>query len=126
MARDGLKNHQTVTSTTAIMEKFQTEVFEMFTLMDVCSLACSCGILGLVVPEQKKGNFKLLLKCILRQFNSEDVEDSDDGSSSWYTKLHDRLRTRFPKKIMHLFCLAVTTFLKISLERLDSLVSDSC
>ena len=55
------------------------------------SLACAFGILVLVVPEQKKGNLKLLLKYILRQFNPEDAEGSDDGGSSWYTKLHDHL-----------------------------------
>ena len=55
------------------------------------SLACAFGILGLVVPEQKKGNLKLLLKYILRQFNSEDAEGSDSGGSSWYTKLHTHL-----------------------------------
>ena len=33
-------------------------------------------------PEQKKGNRKLLLKHILRQFNSEDAKGSDDGAYS--------------------------------------------
>ena len=32
------------------------------------------SILGLVDPKQKKGNLRLLLKYILRQFNSEDVK----------------------------------------------------
>ena len=32
----------------------------MLTLTDEDSLACACGILGLDVPEQKKGNPKLL------------------------------------------------------------------
>ena len=50
------------------MDNVETEVHGMFTLMDADSLACACGTLGLVVPEQKKGNFKLLLKCISRQF----------------------------------------------------------
>ena len=45
------------------------------------SLACAFGILGLGVPEQKKGNLKLLLKYILRLFNSKDVEVIDDGGS---------------------------------------------
>ena len=53
------------------------------------SLAFAFGILGLGVPEQRKGNLKLLLKYILRQFNSKDVEVIDDGGSSQYTKLHD-------------------------------------
>ena len=34
------------------------------------SLACAFGILVFVVPERKEGNLKLLLKYILRQFNS--------------------------------------------------------
>ena len=51
----------------------------MLTMIDSDSLTCACGMLGLVVPEQKKGNLKLLLKYILRQFNSEDEESSDYG-----------------------------------------------
>ena len=35
-------------------------------LIDVDILACVCGILDLVVPEQKKGDLKLLSKYILR------------------------------------------------------------
>ena len=54
----------------------------MLTLMDADILSCACGILGLVVPEQKKSNLKLFLKYILRQFGSKDVEGSDDGGSS--------------------------------------------
>ena len=73
------------------MKNFETEVLGMITLMDAGSLACACGIQGLVDPEQKKGNFKLLLKYILRQLNSEDAKGSDNGGSSWYTKLHDHL-----------------------------------
>ena len=69
------------------MENFEIEVLGMLTFMDVDSLTCTCGIL--VVPEHKKGNLKLLLKYVLRQFNSENAGDSDDGGSSWYTKLHD-------------------------------------
>ena len=56
-----------------------------------------CGILGLDVSEKKKGNLKLLLKFILRQFNTEDVERNDDGGSSWYTKLYNHLRVSFSK-----------------------------
>ena len=47
--------------------------------MDADSLACALEILGLVDPEEKEGNFKLCLKYILRQFNSEDAKGSDDG-----------------------------------------------
>ena len=54
----------------------------MLTLMDADSLACAYGILDLNAPEQKKGNCNVLLKYILRNLNSEDVEGSDDGSSS--------------------------------------------
>ena len=51
----------------------------MITLMDADSFACACGIPGLDVLEQNKCNLKLLLKYILRQLNSDDVESSDDG-----------------------------------------------
>ena len=54
----------------------------MLTLMDANSLACTYGILGLDVHEPMKRNRQLLLKYISRQLNSEDVEGSDDGSSS--------------------------------------------
>ena len=90
MTREGHKK-QAATSTTTITENFETEVPGMLTMMDSDSLTCACGILGLVVPEQKKGNLKLLLKYILRQFNSEDEEGSDYGGCSWYTKLHNHL-----------------------------------
>ena len=70
----------------------------MLTLIDADGLAGACRILGWNVPEQKKGNFKLLLKYILRQLNSEDVEVSNYGSYFRYKKLHDHLRVRFPKK----------------------------
>ena len=33
--------------------------------MDADSLTCTCGIMGLDVPEQKKSNLRLLLKYIL-------------------------------------------------------------
>ena len=54
-------------------------------------MACACEILGLVDPEQKESNLKLLLEYILRQFNSEDAKGSDDGGSPWYKKLHDHV-----------------------------------
>ena len=73
------------------MENFEIEVLGMLTLIDAESLACACGILGLVVPEEKKGNLKLLLRYILRQFNFKDFEGSGDVGSSWYTKLNDHL-----------------------------------
>ena len=79
--REGLKKHQTATTTTTIVENFETEVLGMLTLIDADSLACACEILSLDVLKQKKGNLKLS-KYILRQFNSEDAESSDDGSSS--------------------------------------------
>ena len=47
--------------------------------MDEDSLACACWILGLFDPEQKQDNLEILLKFILRQFNSEDVKGSDNG-----------------------------------------------
>ena len=79
------------------------------------------------VSKQKKGNLKLLLKYILRQFNSENVEGSDDCGFSWYTKLLDHLRVSFPKKVMHLLvsnknlksvkmaCLTIISFLGVPL-----------
>ena len=94
--------------------------------MDAASLACACEILALVVPEQKKGNLRLLLKYILRQFDSEDVEGSVDGGFSWYMKLHNYLNKFTYKKLMHLLvanknpksvekvCLTITNFLRIS------------
>ena len=78
-------------SRTTIMVNFETEVLAMVNFMDIDSLAGVCEILGLVAPEQKKGNLKLLLKFIIRQFNSEDAEGINDGGSSWYRKLHDHL-----------------------------------
>ena len=59
--------------------------------MGADSFARACGILGLVDPEQKKGNLKLYLKYISRHFNSEDAKSGDDGGCSWCTKLHDHL-----------------------------------
>ena len=38
-----------------MVESLETD-FGMLTLMDADSLACAFGILGLDVPEQKKGN----------------------------------------------------------------------
>ena len=43
------------------MENFETELLGMLTLKDADSLTCAYGLLGLDVPEQKKGNRKLLL-----------------------------------------------------------------
>ena len=85
VVREVLKK-QPATSITTIIRIFKLEALGMFTLMDTDSFACACGIQGLVDPEQKKSNFKLLLKYILRQFNSEDAK-----GSFWYTKLHDHL-----------------------------------
>ena len=44
------------------MGKIKKKALGTLTLMDADSLACACGILGLVDPEQKKGKLKLLLK----------------------------------------------------------------
>ena len=73
------------------MVNFEIEVLGMLTLINADNLACACGILGLDDPEQKKGNLKLLFKYVLRQFNSEDREVSDDGGSYWYVKLDNHL-----------------------------------
>ena len=90
MARKGLTKQPAISRTT-IMVNFETKVLAVLTFIDLDSLACVCGILGLVAPEQKKGNLKLLLKFIIRQFCSEDAEGIDDGGCSWYGKLHDYL-----------------------------------
>ena len=66
MARKEFKKDQPATSTTTTMKNFETEVLGMLNLMDADSLACACGILDLVVPEQKKGNLILLLKYIFK------------------------------------------------------------
>ena len=52
MATEGLQKQQLATSTTTIMENFETEVLEMLTLMDADGLACACGIIRLVVTEK--------------------------------------------------------------------------
>ena len=78
MAREELEKRQQPIQTTTIMENFEIEVLGMITLMDADSLAYVCTILDLDVPEQKKGNLKLLLKYILRQFSSEFVEGTYD------------------------------------------------
>ena len=57
-----------------IVGNCKTQVLGMFILMDADSLTCVCERLGLDVPERKKGTLQFLLKYILRQFNSEDVE----------------------------------------------------
>ena len=56
--------------------------------------------------------------------------DSDDGGSSWYTKLHNHFRVNFSKKAINLLvsnknlswfetdCLAVMSFLKILFEEI--------
>ena len=49
-------------------------------------------------PEQKKGNRKLLLKHILRQFNSEDAKGSDDGAYSWASPLKWKYKTTGKKQ----------------------------
>ena len=77
--RDRDLKHQQAST---MLENLNTKVLGMLTLMDADSLACACEKLGSDVSEQKKGNRKLLLKYILRQPNSQDVERSDNGGSS--------------------------------------------
>ena len=88
----------------------------MLNLMDADRLAYAYGILGLVVPEKKKCNLKLFIKYIFRQFNSEDVEGSDDGCSSWYTKLHNYLRVSHPRPTSE----KKITYLLVSYKNLKS------
>ena len=98
----GVEKRQPATSTTKIVKNSKIEVLEMITLMDADSFACACGILGLDVLEQNKGNLKLLLKYILRQLNPDDIESSDDGGFFWYAELHDHLTVSFSKNMIHL------------------------
>ena len=76
MAREGLSTR--IKSQTA-MENLENEVLGMLAMLDADSLLCACDIVGLDVPEEKKGNQKLLLKFLLRKLNSEEVEASQDG-----------------------------------------------
>ena len=80
VTREGLKKLP-VTSITTIMENFKTEVLGMLIFMDVQFGLCFWDT-RFGCSRTKKGNLKLLLKYILRQFNSKDTEGSDDGGSS--------------------------------------------
>ena len=73
------------------MENLETEVLVLSAMLDADSLHSACWMLGLDVPEEKKGNQKLLLKFLLRKLNSEEVEASQDRGASWFQKLHDHL-----------------------------------
>ena len=61
------------------MENLETEVLIMLAMLDAVSSHCACDIVGLDVPDEKKGNQKLLLKFLLRKLNCEKVEASQDG-----------------------------------------------
>ena len=89
MTREGLKK-QPATSIPQSWKTSKQRCLECSPLW-MYRLACVFGILVFVLPERKEGNLKLLLKYILRQFNSKDIQGSDDGGSFWYTKLHDHL-----------------------------------
>ena len=67
----------------------------MLAMLDANGLYCARRIVGLDVPEQKKGNQKFLLKFLLRKLNSEEVETNEDGGASWFQKLHDHLSKYF-------------------------------
>ena len=64
------------------MENLEAEVLSMLAMLDADSLHCACRIVGLDVPEEKKGNRNLLLKSLLRKLKSEEVEASQDGGAS--------------------------------------------
>ena len=66
------------------MENLETEVLGMLAILVAGDLHCACGIVGLNVPEEKKDNQTLLLKFLLRNFNSEEVKVSQDGEASWF------------------------------------------
>ena len=95
VAREGLSTR--IKSQTA-MENLENEVLGMLAMLDADSLLCACDIVGLDVPEEKKGNQKLLLKFLLRKLNSEEVEASQDGGASWFKKLHEHLSKYFKPK----------------------------
>ena len=102
--------------------------------MDADSLVCAYGMLGLNVwniERTLKGNLKLPLKYILSQFNSEDIEGSDEKGSYLYVKLHNHLRVSFSETFKNLnswkkACLIGTSSLEFYLEKLDSFVGGSC
>ena len=98
----------------------------MLTLMDADSLDCAYQILGLDIPEQKKNSLKLLLKYILRQFNSEDIEGGDDGGSHWYVKVFpkvmDLLVSNKNRNLLKTACLTVTSFPRISFGKIRQLI----
>ena len=77
------------------MEYLEAEVLVMLAMLDAASLHCACGIVGLDVPEEKKGNQKLLLKFLLGKLNSEEVEADQHGEASWFQKLYDHLSEYF-------------------------------
>ena len=91
MARKGLTTTHFISSNGDL----ETEVLSMLAMLDTDSLHCACGIVGLDVPEEKKGNQNLLLKFLLRKSNSEEVEASQDGGASWFQKLHNHLSKYF-------------------------------
>ena len=51
----------------------------MLAMLDANGLYCARRIVGLDVPEQKKGYQKFLLKFLLRKLNSDKVETNEDG-----------------------------------------------
>ena len=53
------------------MENLETKMLSMLAMLDAGSLHCACGIVGLDVPEEKKGNQNLLFKSLLRKLISE-------------------------------------------------------
>ena len=77
------------------MENLETEVLSMFAMLDADSLHYACGIVGLDMAKEKKGNQKLLIKFLLRKLNSEEVVASQDGGASWFKKVHGHLSKYF-------------------------------
>ena len=77
------------------MENLETEVLGMLSMLDAYKLHCAFRIVGLDAREEKKNNQKLLLKFLLKKLNSKEVEESQDGGTSWFQKLHDHLSECF-------------------------------
>ena len=53
-----------------------------------------CAAISLDVPDQIKGDVRLLHRYLIRQLNSEDVEKLDDEGLSLYLTLYDKLTTK--------------------------------
>ena len=72
-------------------EAIEADVLQWLREVDVDLLERICGELKVVIPEDKKGNKSLVLRLILRNLHSADMEALDDGGYSFFLKLHTAL-----------------------------------